>query len=129
MMKRRRRKGSITLKSLGDIAGVGPATLDRLKETLDFKESSDDAPHVDARAASDEPVPTDHRSEREQPLMERVQDEVEQEIKAGEATLRVATEQTADLATAAVKAGVEMADSAAETMRTMAGAGVESAKQ
>ena len=129
IMKRRRRKGGITLESLGDIQGVGPATLDRLKETLDFREPPPDAGQDKSRVASDEHAPIEDQSEREQPILKRVQDEVERENKAGEATLRVATEQTADLATAAVKAGVEMADRAAETIRTMAGAGVESAKQ
>jgi len=128
-MKRRRRKGGVTLEALGDIQGVGPATLDRLKKSLDFRELPDDPLPDDTRAASAEHATRENRSEREQPLMERVQDEVERGNKAGEATLRVATEQTANLATAAVKAGVEMADTATETMRTMAGAGVESAKQ
>ena len=37
IVKRRRRKGGLTLEALGDIHGVGPATLEQLGKVLDFK--------------------------------------------------------------------------------------------
>ena len=38
IVKRRRRKGGITLASLDEVQGVGPATLEQLGQALDFTE-------------------------------------------------------------------------------------------
>src|SRR5688500_17020400 len=52
IVKRRRRKGGLTLASLAEVPGVGPATLEQLGQALDFTE-----PPGEEAEANDKPQP------------------------------------------------------------------------
>lgn len=106
IMRRRRRKGGITLEALGEVKGVGPATLEQLGKTLDFKQPSSKA------EGSDKP----RRSRKERPASDR-RDRAEQGTEA------------ADLAATAGQGGAAAAGSAAETARSTVEAGMQTAGQ
>ena len=117
IMKRRRRKGGITLASLDEVQGVGPATLEQLGQALDFAE-----PPGDEAGTNGEPQPPqqgrpasgDRRGGSDDRAVPKVPEPAEQATDAAEATLRAGTEQAADLVAATVQGGAEATGSAAE---------------
>jgi hypothetical protein len=131
ILKRRRRKGSLTLESLGEVQGVGPATLEQLGKTLDFK-----APPSEEAKADDKPQPS--RAERPASSERRGDDQGAQRApepaareltETAEATLRAGTDQAADLVAATVQAGAEATGRAADTARDAVETGVRAAEQ
>lgn len=119
IVKRRRRKGGITLASLGEVPGVGPATLEQLGQALDFTE-----PPSEEAKTSGEPQPPqgrsasgDRRGGSDDRAVAKAPEPVEPATDAAEATLRAGTEQAADLVAATVQGGAEATRPAAETAR------------
>jgi hypothetical protein len=132
ILKRRRRKGGVTLESLGEVQGVGPATLEQLGKALDFQEP----PSEEAAAeAQDKPQPS--RNERpgsdrrgDDRTVQQVPRQAEQEVSdAAETTLRAGTEPAADLVAATVQAGAEATSRAAEAARGTVETGLRAADQ
>jgi hypothetical protein len=132
ILKRRRRKGGLTLEALGEVQGVGPATLEQLGKALDFKEPpSEEAAAQDKRQTSrnERPSATDRR-DRDEPAAQQAPRRAEPEVPdAAEATLRAGTQQAADLVAATVQAGAEATGRAAEAVRDTVAAGVRTTGQ
>jgi hypothetical protein len=131
ILKRRRRKGGVTLEALGEVQGVGPATLEQLGKTLDFK-----APPSEEAKADDKPQPS--RNERPASSDRRGDDQAAQRAPepaarevtdAAEATRRAGTEQAADLVAATVQVGAEATRGTADTLRHTVETGVQVADQ
>jgi hypothetical protein len=129
IMKRRRRKGGITLEALGEVQGVGPATLEQLGKALDFKEppSDDGAKVQDKLQPPQNERPTSERRGDDQTTRQAPQP-AEKSADATEATLRAGTEQAADLV-ATVQAGAEARGRATDTVRGAVETGVRAADQ
>ena len=130
IMKRRRRKGGVTLEALGEVPGVGPATLEQLGKALDFKESPSD----EAEAQDKPQPPRNERPGSDRPGDDRTAQQAPRQAEreapdAAEATLRAGTEQAADLVAATVQAGAEATGRAAEAARGTVEAGVRTAGQ
>ena len=132
ILKRRRRKGGITLESLGEVSGVGPATLEQLGKALDFQE-----PPSEEAAGQDKPQPSrnerpsaSERQDRDERPAQQAPRPAEPEVSdTAEATLRAGTEQAAELVAATVQAGAEATGRAAEAARDTVEAGVRAAGQ
>jgi hypothetical protein len=59
---KRRRKGAITLETLGEVPGVGPATLEQLRQALDFREQQAAAGNDGDSRANEQWVQADKRA-------------------------------------------------------------------
>ena len=131
IMKRRRRKGGVTLEALGEVQGVGPATLEQLGKALDFKEPpSEEAETQDKPQPSRDERPASERRDRDERTAQQAPRRTEPEAPdAAEATLRAGTEQAADLVAATVQAGAEATDRAAEAARGAVETGLRAADQ
>lgn len=130
ILKRRRRKGGLTLEALGEVPGVGPATLEQLGKALDFQEpSNDEAGAQEKSQASPNERPTSERRGGDDPTARQAPQAAERDADAGKAALRAGGEPAADLAAATAQAGVEAAGRAAEAVRGAAETGIRAADQ
>ena len=110
IVKRRRRKGGITLASLDEVQGVGPATLEQLGKALDFTEPPGEEAEADGEPQPPQqgrPANGDRRGGSDDRAAAKVPEPAEQATDAAEATLRAGTEQAADLVAATVQGGAE----------------------
>ena len=89
-----RRKGKIGLEALDEVPGVGPATLEQLRKSLDF---------------SDQPKNGDDRGERS------VKDATDKATEVGKRTVDQAAEVSARMADQVAEVGKYTADQAADT--------------
>jgi hypothetical protein len=132
IVKRRRRKGGLTLASLDEVPGVGPATLEQLGQALDFTE-----PPSEEAEANDKPQPPqqgrsangDRRGGSDDRAVAKAPEPAEPATDEAEATLRAGTEQAADLVAAAVQGGAEATGQVTEAVRRAGEAWVRSADQ
>jgi hypothetical protein len=131
IMKRRRRKGGITLEALGEVKGVGPATLEQLGKALDFKQPSNDkAKGIDKPRRSPKGRPASgRRGGRDDQAVQKAAEQVEPVTDAADAILRAGTEQAADLAAAAVQGAAEAARGTVEAEVQTAGQGTHATRQ
>ena len=120
IMKRRRRKGGITLASLDEVPGVGPATLEQLGQALDFTEPPGEEAEADGEPQPSQqgrPANGDRRGGSDDRAVAKAPEPAEPATDAAEATLRAGTEQAADLVAATVQGGAEATGPAAEAGR------------
>lgn len=126
IMKRRRRKGGVTLEALDEVPGVGPATLEQLSKALDFTQPLDKGAEADneprpprgERSTGDDKP--DVRDNRPPPAST---EPVEEVADKAEATLRAGTEQAADLVAATIGASEDVTSRATEAAARIADQG------
>lgn len=104
IMKRRRRKGGISPEMIGELPGVGPATLDKLRNALDF-------------------TPAGSALVERKPRRQRAPEPAAQGLDVAEAALEAGTEQAAELVAAATQGDAEAARSAPRVVRATIEAG------
>lgn len=113
IMKWRRRKAGISLDMLGELPGIGPATLEKLRDALEFGPAGG--------------VPAERKPRRRQraaaPAPEQVTDVAEAALDAG-------TEQAAELVAAATHGDAEAARSAPRIVHaTLEASGLAASRQ
>jgi ATP-dependent exoDNAse (exonuclease V) beta subunit len=129
IMKRRRRKGGIALESLDEVPGLGPATLDRLADALDFNVPTTEQAAGPPLSRKKPAAAEEDQRERRHPHTEPESDPMEHVTDAAEETLRGGIDQAADLVVATVQGGTEMAERMAKPVESVVAAGIQNAER
>ena len=128
---KRRRKGAIRLEALEEVPGVGPATLEQLRQALDFREQpkkGDDRGERNGKAATDKATEVGKRTvDQATETSARAADQVaevgkrtaDQAAEAGKRTADQVTEVSARTVDQATEVGKRAADQAAEVTREL----------
>jgi hypothetical protein len=110
-----RRKGKISLEALDQVPGVGPATLEQLRKSLDFSDqggSGGEQTRPSERAAKEAPERTVELALRRERNAADAPERVVEAAREGEHRLEEAAERTTEVARAAVRGGTEVARTA-----------------
>ena len=126
---KRRRKGAIHLEALEEVPGVGPATLEQLRQVLDFREqqaasgnggrASEQWPQADERARAREGGGSDKRRPREEGPTART---AEAAAAATNSAARLGVKVARDTTAAGAEATAEAARSGLQVVRRSADA-------